>query len=787
LTDLDDILAPSRIVLFPVRHHSPTAARIVRDLICRVRPAAVLIEGPSDFNDRLDELALDHELPIAIYSYLRVATGQRRGAYYPFCDHSPEWQALSAGRAAKADVRFIDLPFGDVAGEDDHANRYADAELRRGAYVRSLCAQLGVDGFDGLWDALIEAVPDLSEQDYLKRVHHLCGHIRLLEGCGRLSDRRREAFMARQIRLAAEACDGPIIVVTGGYHSIALHHRLVGRAAVEGMLDPPDALPQADADGSERGIALTPYSYERLDGLHGYNAGMPNPGFYDRLWHDREAGRSKTYRGLLSRVARTLRDRKQRVSSADLIAAETCALGLARLRGRSEAWRSDLLDGVLGALVKDELAIGGAHPLLSAIHEILRGDRRGRLAEGTALPPLVHDLRAQLSAHRLLPDQGARAVELELASIDGRQASMLLHRMRLLEIAGFTRSGGTDFGQREDLTRLWEKWEIAWSPDFDSSSVECARYGTTVEEATTARLLEKARGIERSAQQGAALLLDASLAGLHAVAGDLHDRVVQLVREDPTFLSLSAALGHLLYLYRYDEVLGTTGRQDVGAVLLEAFARSLWLLETLGQVAGDPGPVVTGVARLIDTFDRCSADLALNWAELVDVLGRVRGDRGQSPAVRGAAVGALWRLSEADAVQVEADLRRFSDPDQLGDFLTGLFSLARELVQRDRGLILSIDALLGAFEAEQFLTALPSLRLAFTYFTPREKHHLALNLRTALRNDEPPAAGDVPMAALEVSPAQAARALALEARLDEALRRYGLRSMDGVRVGGDQS
>ena len=30
-----------------------------------------------------------------------------------------------------------------------------------------------------------------------------------------------------------------------------------------------------------QGIALTPYSYERLDSLTGYEAGMPNPGFYD--------------------------------------------------------------------------------------------------------------------------------------------------------------------------------------------------------------------------------------------------------------------------------------------------------------------------------------------------------------------------------------------------------------------------------------------------------------------------------------------------------------------------
>ncbi len=104
-----------RAVLFPVRHHSPTAARLVRDLITRLRPAAVLIEGPADFNERIGELFLPHRPPLAIYSFVRLAAGLRRGAYYPLCEHSPEWQALRAGQEIGAAVRFIDLPWADVA------------------------------------------------------------------------------------------------------------------------------------------------------------------------------------------------------------------------------------------------------------------------------------------------------------------------------------------------------------------------------------------------------------------------------------------------------------------------------------------------------------------------------------------------------------------------------------------------------------------------------------------------------------------------------------------------
>jgi hypothetical protein len=44
------------VVFFPVRHHSPVAARIVQQLIPQIQPSAIAIEGPSDFNDRLSEI-----------------------------------------------------------------------------------------------------------------------------------------------------------------------------------------------------------------------------------------------------------------------------------------------------------------------------------------------------------------------------------------------------------------------------------------------------------------------------------------------------------------------------------------------------------------------------------------------------------------------------------------------------------------------------------------------------------------------------------------------------------
>ena len=398
----------ARVVLFPVRHHSPTAARLVSHLVQQRRPAAVLIECPSDFNQRLDELYLPHQPPLAIYSYIRLADDTRRGAFYPMCEHSPEWQAAHAGRRIGAEVRFIDLPWADIAGADaeETSNRFTDAAFRRSDYIASLCRKVGVDDFDTLWDTLFEIDPALDLETYLFRCHHLCGPMRLLEGAGRVSDRMREAFMAEQIRDTLARLPGQVLVVVGGAHCLPLYLRLQGRQ--DDMTDPPAFQPAPPVDGEERGIALTPYSFERLDNLAGYEAGMPNPGFYQQVWQDRRAGRTDTHRTLTAEIVKRLREAKQPISAADLIAAESSATALAALRAHACIWRSDLVDGLIGSLIKEELNRAGRHPLLNAIHEVLRGGQRGLLAAGTVLPPLVHDIQAQLKTHDLEPRGAAR-------------------------------------------------------------------------------------------------------------------------------------------------------------------------------------------------------------------------------------------------------------------------------------------------------------------------------------------------------------------------------------------
>jgi len=820
-----DILNPEifnlngTIVFFPVRHHSPAAAKFLRQWIKSVRPAAVLIEGPADFNDRLDELKLPHELPIAIYSYLQYANGMRRGAFYPFCIYSPEWQALKTAFDLGISVEFIDRPWADLALQDCASHRYADGNLAQNQYISLLCQKVGVEDFDGLWDTLFEIDPQLSIETYVERSHRLCFNMRTSHLTGEninvKNDRFREAFMVEKIRLhydrlstetGVKLSDHPLLVVTGGFHSYALFaqfYHLPFEVNVD--VDPERSelqssqLQQTDLSQPEllqRGIALTPYAYDRLDSLTGYESGMANPGFYHQIWNDRgedeleenrninnpnfnnpkttqsrnSSSRNSSYQVLLAEVVSSLREKKQQgISSADLIAVETLAKSLANLRGHAEVWRQDLIDGILGALVKEELNNGLKHPLLEAVYQVFRGSDRGRLAIGTSRPPLVLDIQLHLKKLELDSKLAIRLVDLDLYQKSDLEKSQFLYQLRGLGISGYRRLDGTDFIEREDLSAIWEQWEIRWSPEFEANCIEAAIYGSSLTEAVSNRLLERAKNIDRAADKAAVLLLEACLMGLPDLPQSLEERLRSLIRQDSQFLQISQALSHLLYLYRYDTVLQSIRSKTMALLLQETFHRSLWLLETLGSINTEESHHLKGLRIILDVFERCQSLFGNDRSEFQQILHRVSQDTQQHSSLRGGALGALWRLGAIDAEQVFPILNSLSNSEKLGDFLAGLFSIAREMIQRYPMIAQQIDALIMGYSNQRFLEALPPLRLAFSVFSPREKYNIALGLFPKT------IAGEKGVDfSLEIDPTIATAAFCLEMEIDNLQQYYGI-------------
>jgi hypothetical protein len=732
------------VTIVGVRHHSPACARLVAKVLREQRPALVLIEGPSNMNDRLDELALGHELPVALFSFAVDAAGGRRSSFYPFASYSPEWVALTEARRLGATARFIDLPAEDPAF-DDLPNVYSDHHLRASAQLHTLAARLGFEDTDTLWEHLFEHEPEPAPL-----AARLAAYFAALRGDepGSPSDQRRERFMAQHVAwAAAQAAGGGVVVICGGYHAPVLERTFASL---------PPAPPHAAPRPGHHGIYLVPFSNQRLDAFSGYAAGMPSPAFCSAVWeHGPAAGGER----MLTAAIQALRAHQQRVSVADAIAATTMAQGLARLRGHFCPGRTDLLDGLAAALVKEALQAplpwarrgvpaARTHPVLLLLLQAFAGEQRGRLAAGTPRPPLVDDVHAELARLGVATTRATVKLAVPLqqpaaplsaplaAPVPTRpHLGAVLHRLRILGVPGVRRLRAPRFTRGQTL--LGESWELTRGLDFEPALIEAAIYGATLEQAAVGKLEEAARLAADS--RLVELVHDAALAGLGGLSEGLLRHLLASLGRQPDLSVLGQTLAGLLQLA--DSEQQVLALATLAPVIDGAFARCVWLTESIqGAGAAAVKGHVEAIVALRDTvrfYGRSGRPTAAAARSLAELAERRRRDPEAPAYLRGAATGLRAALTlelgasdESAAPPLSDDelvraFRGLREPSDYGDFLLGLFALAREELGQNESLFAAILSAVEELAEPTFLGALPALRQAMNYFPPRERVPIA--------------------------------------------------------------
>lgn len=755
----DPVARNGPLVLLPVRHHSPACAWHTGKTIREYKPTCVLIEGPSDASELLP-FVIDPETrpPVAMYGFVRPSgEGPGFACWYPFCEHSPEYVALCAANEVGAAAAFIDIPIwwtarleGSGRPADSRANLYADRELRFGEVVAQLCQKTGARDFDELWDVFFESDGfERSPERFWSDLASYCRLVRRAAASAGDSDhnRIREAHMAWRIAEAMRRHER-VLVVAGGYH----------RTGLIELLSKGPARPEEPAAPSkeERGCYLVAYTDRQLDRWSGYDAGMPAPGFYRRLWRlmGKAGDADAVDRRFLGEIADHLRDKGESVSTADLIAAERMLRGLARFRGRRVATRDDLKDAIRSTWVKGPM--GRSEGLLAAVDRFLIGNKIGFATPKAGSPPILLDFDRQAREHRLpgrptglsqrwSGTQAKKTVHLDLyARPAHRPKSAFLHRLRRLAIGYAAFVAGPDFTAGTNLARVRESWEVAWSPAVDAALLEAARLGSTVAEAAAAKLQEEALALADppSARRAVSLLTAALVMDFPHLAEDFVGRVDAAIDEDGDFAAVAEAFGGLAQLLGYRPILGAERHPAIERLAQRAFARAVWLIEFLPGLPEGVGAerdemVLSGLARMRHAVLAESID-GIDGERFLDALALVRDRLGPKPLLEGAAVGVLrqaGRVHDADLLAaVENAVRNtVAGPDaSLGSFLRGLFTMVRHAVHQGNALIDAISHCLQQLDEEHFRAALPELRWAFTLFPPREIREIAERLSERL-------------------------------------------------------
>lgn len=731
---------PARALwVVPVRHHSPACAAQLERLIAAVKPAAILVEGPCDFDPLIEHLCDPRtRSPVAIVSLREAETGRatrRVASYFPFCAHSPELIALQAATALGLPARFIDLPSTaremvfDEAGEPSRSLLSDERPFDVGDYVTALARELGCRDGNEVWDQLFEArIADPDWRRFFADVARYCACIRAatdpaqMEQDGTLA---REAQMRAILAETRAAVAGPIVALVGGFHATALFGSSTAKPVAA----------RADAGRSY----LIRYGMRQLDALGGYGAGLPLPGFYDRLWQVRDAGGQGLALALVSGFAAHLRaGASMEAPSFPVIAnAVEQAERLAALRGRPFPARDDIIDAIRSSFIKGEIPIEQV-PLLNELKAWLTGTAIGEVPPSAGSPPLVEAVRARArSLGFIVADGERRSRELDIyRKPRHREASRFCHAMALIDANFSQRTAGPDFRNDVGLDRLHEVWSVAWSPLVESRLIELSEAADTLGEALAFVLAQKLaalseQGKGRSALAAIDLFSAACRAGLGTEAHAILALVERQVIEDPQLGSVVAALTDLVLLRRGREALGITDTEPLDHLIGAAWRRILVLLPELAEHG--PEQIRDAVSALADLRGLIElargSEAPMEIALFDEALTRLQAQP-LAPMLAGAVMAFVLIDGQADAGALEVRLRGelasgYVDPAERLAFLGGVIAIARELLWTVPEIIATLDTLVAGLDEEDFLALLPHLRLALMPLDPREIDRLA--------------------------------------------------------------
>ncbi|MEW9529833.1 DUF5682 family protein [Microbispora sp. NPDC049125] len=678
----------AHVSVLGVRHHGPGSARAVRAELERLRPDAVLIEGPPEA-DALVGLAADPAMrpPVALLAH--VPGEPSKAAFWPFAVFSPEWQAMTYALEAGAAVRFCDLPAA-------HSLAMTSGDDVPRDPIGELATAAGYDDAERWWEDLVEHRGEAGTLDVVAEAMEAVREGHAPQGV----EERREAHMRKVLRKTLQDGFRTVAVVCGAWHLPAIT----------------TLPPVAEDDRVLRGMpkvkvemTWVPWTHGRLASAAGYGAGVASPGWYDHLF----AVPDRPIERWLARAAAILREEDLPVSSAHVIEAVRLAATLAVLRGRPLAGLSEVTEAVRAVLCEgDELPVG----LIQ--RRMVVGERLGHVPDSTPMVPLQRDLRAEQRRVRLKPDAVAREHDLDLRRPLDLDRSRLLHRLGLLGVPW-----GTPRQARGKGT-FKESWTLEWHPEFDVALIEAAPWGVTVEGAATAR----ARDLS-----GAPSLADLTALVERCLLAHLPDALPHVLRAitdraalDSDVRHLMAALPALVRAQRYGDVRGSEGLPAITASLLARICAGL-----SPALTGLDDDSALAMTALIDGVHTAVGLMETGpWLETLAAVAR----RDDLPGlVDGKVVRLLFdagALEEDVSVRMARSMSAGHPPARAAAWMEGFLSGGGLLLVHDARLLATVDGWLTGLSAETFVDVLPLLRRTFGAFAAPERRMIGDRVRS---------------------------------------------------------
>jgi len=747
--------------IFGVRHLSPAAAWHLRQLLDRVRPRLVLIEGSDDADELIPHIvSAKSRLPIAILAY--TADAPVRTFVYPLATYSPEYQALRWCQENKTKVRFMDLPSSVFLGlyerddgtsvldpeksekkkddskadKDDAADAPAPVEAKPGhdSVYDQIARLAGEPDYETYWERHFEQLR--GENTYWNAARSYGVELRAMEDFSthRAAENLvREAYMRRKIQQALAEGFKPeqIVVITGAFH-----------ASVLGSEHPPMTDEElAKLRRRESKMTLMPYSFFKLSSQSGYGAGNHAPAYFEMVWNSfkenrlagpkpNEGGPASLATLFLTNVVRELRAAGTFRSTAEVIEGVRLAGAMADMKNSLPTLR-DLQDAAVTLLGQGDPAV-----VRESLLRVEVGTAIGSLAKGVSQTSIQDDFYRELT--RLKLDQFKTAVrrELDLDLRENRRVksseaafldlhrSSFLHRLAVLEV-GF----GKKLAVRQEGTTWAETWALQWTPEAEIAIVEAVLLGETIELAVAFKfkqLLEKCTSIA----EASTVIREACECGMSASIELARQTLQRLANDSSDFTALAGATHELGVVIRYGDV------RQFDAEPLKPLLEQLFFEGALTLV-GAANCDLAAAKKMVVGINELNR-VALDYTSLIDeplwiseLQKLARADH-LNPLLSGYACALLLERNLISNEELAREVSRRLSPGVDADLGAGWFE---GLASRNRYALLTrlalweqLDKYVASLNDDEFKRALVFLRRAFGDFTPAEKRSITENL-----------------------------------------------------------
>lgn len=694
------------IRLFGIRHHGPGSARRLLQSLHDWKPDCLLLECPADGQGALDligDAGLIPPLAMLIYSPRQPDIS----AHLPFARFSPEWLAARYATSHHVPLIAMDLPWGIQI----HLKEEPSWSGQRDPFG-IVAKTMGYSDTERWWEYYFEQIH--GDEDLFPAIGQLMTEIR-----SEMDDEKdtgllmREAWMRRTIREFLHRGYQRIAVVCGAYH-------------VPGL-----ALDRYDQDTDQRLVqeypvtplasTWVPWTYEHLATRSGYGAGVLSPAWYDLLFEHQ----NRTTIHWMARTAQLLRSSDLPVPPASVPAAVEMAEALATLRNMHQPGFQELEQAALATLAE------GDEQWLGIIRDKnLIGDRIGKVPDTIPRTPLQEDFHAAVRSARLkraLETPGKVAVDLDLRKPANKLASILLHRLHLLDLPWGT------WKSRGERTKgsFREQWTLHWKKQFGMRLLEAGLWGLTIAEAVHTSVLHRSSSSTTMAQLSH-WLRESLLADLPGTASELSRILMDRVAESRDIEDLMKTLTPLVYIHLYEQE-DQTGCQDRLLLLDRLIVRIVVGLPGSLQGLSDEQAVdMPGRIRQVLT-DLRLLERTMDESDILQIVEQAAGSKGVHPYVQGGFTRLLveeGKLSNQQFVrQLATSLQKQPDLALAASWCSGLMTGSEALLLHQPDLWLSLNAWVNSIPENEFTSVLPLLRRTFSNYSPGAKRQIAVLLQ----------------------------------------------------------